>query len=86
MDDIIVKTHDRVSPPSPQPEDHSPASQNELIESYLKKGKRITSLEALRLFGCLRLSGRIHDLRNNGVAVKSQIVERSGKHVAEYWI
>ena len=34
-------------------------SQEEMILQHLKEGKAITSLDALRRFGCFRLSGRI---------------------------
>ena len=35
------------------------------ILAYLLNGSRITSLEALRLFGCMRLASRISDLRKS---------------------
>lgn len=39
-------------------------SQNRKIRKYLESGKCITSLEALNLFGCMRLASRIWDLRD----------------------
>ena len=55
------------------------------IAAYLHKGLTLTSLEALRLFGCMRLASRIHDLRERGENI---IVEKiklgNGKHVAQY--
>ena len=33
------------------------------ILDYMREGKEITSLEALNLFGCLRLSARIKDIK-----------------------
>ena len=39
-------------------------SQCDRILRYLQSGKRLTSLEALDKFGCLRLSARILDLKN----------------------
>lgn len=42
-------------------------SQNKKILRYLKTHKRgITPMDALRLFGCFRLSARIKDLRESG--------------------
>lgn len=38
-------------------------SQCDRILRYLQSGKRLTSLEALDKFGCLRLSARILDLK-----------------------
>lgn len=59
-------------------------TQNQAILKHLKKGKRITSLTALKLFGCLRLSGRIYDLKKAGHDILSRMVTRNGKHVKEY--
>ena len=50
----------------------------------LKKGKKITPLKALKEFGCLRLGARIWDLKQIGHQIKSEIVEISGKRVAQY--
>ena len=62
-------------------------SQNKMILAYMKSGKSITPLEALNLFGCLRLSGRIFDLRGQGVPVKSEFFRTlGGKLVKKYWI
>ena len=36
-------------------------SQNERILAHLKKGKKITPLDALEKFGCFRLAARISD-------------------------
>lgn len=33
------------------------------ILDYMREGKEITALEALNLFGCLRLSARIKDIK-----------------------
>ena len=39
-------------------------TQNAAILSYLKRGRTLSPLQALDLFGCLRLSARIYDLRH----------------------
>ena len=66
----------------------SSASQKRRILEYLKedKGNGITPLDALRLFGCLRLASRINDLRNDGWDIKTELVrdERSGKRYSRY--
>jgi hypothetical protein len=59
-------------------------SQNEQIRKHLESGKSITPLEALSLFGCLRLGARIHNLKEMGMAICSRIVNENGKHYAEY--
>jgi hypothetical protein len=61
-------------------------SQNQKILLHLKKGKKITPLEALNKFGCLRLSGRIFDLKEDGHDIKMKMVVRNSKRVAQYWI
>ncbi|WP_425248701.1 helix-turn-helix domain-containing protein [Chelonobacter oris] len=50
-------------------------SQNKRILAFLQNGGRITSLEALNKFGCLRLSARILDLRNDGYQIYSKTVK-----------
>jgi hypothetical protein len=61
-------------------------SQNEKVKEHLVSGKSITPLEALRLFGCLRLGARIWDLRRkHGLPVVTEIVKgEQGKHYAKY--
>lgn len=65
-------------------------SQSEQILHYMQTHKRgITQLKALERFGCLRLSGRIHDLRSAGYPIMTNIIEvpnRNGEisRVAEY--
>lgn len=59
-------------------------SQNKRIREHLEDGYSITSLEALEMFGTLRLSGRIHDLRSSGMDIKTERVNKGGKWVAEY--
>ena len=60
-------------------------SQNEFIKQHLQAGKTITSYEALVLYNCLRLSGRIYDLvHKHNLPVKSEMVTRRGKRVAMY--
>lgn len=60
-------------------------SQNEQIKAHLESGGKLTALEALKMFGCLRLSGRIHDLRHTEkMPIKSVNVKVGNKWVAEY--
>jgi hypothetical protein len=59
-------------------------NQTQQIKDHLESGKPLTSYEALRLFGCLRLAARIHDLRRLGMAVKMELVSRRNKTYAEY--
>ena len=65
----------------------STESQNRAILAYLSSGKRITQLTALKLFGCMRLPSRIHDLLKAGIVIKDQYIKLiNKKRVKEYWL
>jgi hypothetical protein len=61
-------------------------TQNEAILAALKKGKRLTPIDALCEFGCNRLAARILDLRQAGHDIRSHLVQRGLKKVASYWL
>lgn len=63
-------------------------TQNQMIASYLLKGRGITPLEALNKFGCLRLGARIADLKKMGLPIDSNMVRDkvTGKRYAQYTI
>jgi len=57
------------------------------LKKHLMKGKKITPIEAEDKFGCMRLSGRIYDLKHsphNLLIEKKLILTNSGKRVAQY--
>lgn len=67
----------------------SSESQTKRIFAHLMDGKRITSLEALKLFGCMRLASRISDIRRDHpeVNIKVEKVETTTKkRVAQYYV
>lgn len=59
-------------------------TQCEEILKALKKGEKLTPLQALNKFGTLRLGARILDLRNAGHNIKTTMVRRGKSRVAEY--
>lgn len=62
-------------------------SQSDRIATALWSGERITALDALQRFGCLRLPSRIWDLRERGIPVKSRTISVGDhKHVSQYYI
>lgn len=63
-----------------------PESQNALIKGWLLNGYSITQLEALNQFGCFRLSARIANLRDEGLAVVTDMVTINDKRVARYYL
>ena len=61
-------------------------SQNAAIKSALLKGEIITPIDALNRFGCLRLSARIWDLRNEQGLPIEMILSEGKKRFAKYFI
>jgi len=59
-------------------------SQNKWILKYLQSGATINPITALQLFGSLRLSARINDLRNDGHNIKTEMVYNGRKRWANY--
>lgn len=65
--------------------EESNESQCTRILDFMQQGNRITSLEALNRFKCMRLASRISDLRKRGHnIIREMIVTPSGKRVAQY--
>lgn len=59
-------------------------SQSDQILAHLQSGQTITSLEAIELYGCTRLGGRIYDLHEAGHKIISEMIpvtNRAGKTV-----
>lgn len=60
-------------------------SQKNRIFNWLLTGKPLTALQALRMFGCMRLAARIDELRNDDKRdIKTIMVEKNGKRYAKY--
>jgi hypothetical protein len=59
-------------------------SQSQQILDHLRMNGSITPLVAMRKYGCLRLGARIYDLKREGHPISMSIIERNGKHYAEY--
>lgn len=62
----------------------SNTSQEQKILAYLKSGRSLTPLAALRLFGSFRLGARIFDLRRAGHNIVNLGETRDGKTYARY--
>ena len=63
-------------------------SQNARIAKYLQEGNSITPLDALNLFGCLRLGARIADIKERYQfnIISDRVTTPTGKRVASYRI
>ena len=62
-------------------------SQNQQLARDLMRGKKITQLDALAEYGCMRLPSRICELRSAGYRIDTEDVRTStGKRIARYFI
>ena len=53
----------------------------------LKRGERLTPIEALNKYACFSLSQRMGELKRSGWPICSETVEvNSGKKVSRYWM
>lgn len=59
-------------------------SQVKAIKRDLKAGRKITPLQALKDYGCMRLASRIADLRAAGMRIKSKMVFAYPVKYAQY--
>lgn len=61
-------------------------TQAELILADLKRGRKISPIDALEDYGCFRLGARIWELKKDGHPIKMEMVSdpKSGKHYARY--
>jgi len=54
------------------------------LQEWLLNGKTITALQALNKWGCMRLSARINELRNEGFPILTDNIKQNGKIFARY--
>jgi hypothetical protein len=60
-------------------------TQYEKILNWLKSGRKINPLQALRIAGSMRLGAHIYAMRRNGLNITRKLIDcGNGKHVAEY--
>lgn len=64
------------------------ATQRDRILEHLLSGKPITPLEALELYGSLRLGARIADIRKQGYIIYREMYHdtKTGKRYARYYM
>jgi len=61
-------------------------TQKEQILNLLKRGRKITPLDALKKFGCFRLGARIWELKKEGYEIESQFVYKNDKRFSQYFM
>jgi hypothetical protein len=56
------------------------------LHEHLVNGNGITPMEALKKWGCFRLSARINELRKFGMPIITETIRKNGKSFANYFI
>lgn len=61
-------------------------TQTEAILAHLKSGRTITPMDALNLYGCMRLGARIFDIRHMGydISMTLQTVKNRFGHTVSF--
>lgn len=59
-------------------------SQTKQLKKWLKSGRSISPLQALNQMGIYRLSARILDLRDEGLDIKTKLINEHPIHYAQY--
>lgn len=54
------------------------------VYKHLCRHGKLTALEALNKLGTLRLAARVQELRDDGINVRTVLIQRNGKRFAEY--
>lgn len=61
-------------------------TQIEIVRAHLMTGATITTWDAYRLYQITCLAQRVHDLRNTGLVIQSEIVTHNDKRFSVYWL
>ena len=59
-------------------------TQKEEILNYFQSGGVLTTIDALRKFGCFRLAAIVFDLKKDGHDIHTRIQYEGGKKYAKY--
>lgn len=55
-------------------------TQCDRIVQYMQENGSITSWEAMKELGCMRLASRIHDLREMGIGIEKEMVSEKNRY------
>lgn len=75
--------HDLFIEADEQPEDLHETQKKQILD-YLKTGKSITKLEALKMFGCWNSGDCIFNLRKEGYNIETTMITNGEKRFASY--
>lgn len=56
------------------------------ILAALKRGEKITALDALKRWGCFKLATRIFEMKRAGYDIRTRMIKEGEKHFAEYYL
>jgi hypothetical protein len=59
-------------------------TQNEWVLAQLKRGKKLTPIDAFNGCGTLKLATRISELKAKGHLIVSEMIEKNGKRFSRY--
>ena len=76
----------KISANAPVTNEQSPKTQIEIVRAHIMTGATITTWDAYRLYQITCLAQRIHDLRNAGLVIQSEIVTHNEKRFSVYWL
>ena len=55
-------------------------TQEEMIASYMRANGSITSMQAMRDLGVMRLASRIHDMRVRGIEIETETISVKNRY------
>ena len=71
---------------APVTDELSPKTQIEIIRAHLMTGATISIWESICLYQITSLAQRIHNLRDTGLLIQSEMVKHNNKWFAVYWL
>ena len=71
---------------APVTNEQAPKTQIDTIRAHLMTGATISTWDAYRLYQITCLAQRIHDLRNVGLTIQSEIGTHNDKRFSLYWL
>jgi hypothetical protein len=57
-----------------------PVAQRQMVYNHLKRGRKLNPIDALNIYGILRLAARIHELREEGHQIHTQMCDGYGSY------
>ena len=71
---------------APVTNEQPPQTQVEIVRAHLMTGATITTWGAIRLYQITCLAQRIHNLREAGLLIQSEMTKHNNKWFAIYWL